>query len=134
MASIAATVDAGRFHQPVLLPTTHCIADTPLPASTDNDLKLMMRAVITYPDGTAHGIGFAAGVYTKTGTADVGSTQTQPSSWTIAFDPGKDIAVAALVQGAGYGASLRRPGNQAPAQPAAVTGAAQRTGQPPQLV
>lgn len=98
MASVAASVDSGAFHQPVLLP-----------ASTDAGLKLMMRAVITYPDGTAYGIGLGPSGYAKTGTADAGSTQTQPNSWMIAFNTGKDLAVAALVQDAGYGAPYAGP-------------------------
>jgi len=52
----------------------------------------MMRAVVT--SGTAAGIGLGAGVYAKTGTADI-QGQEQPNSWLIAFDPTQDIAVPA---------------------------------------
>ena len=78
----------------------------PLPASTDADLKEMMRDVVT--GGTAAGLGLGPDVYAKTGTADV-QTQGKPNSWLIAFDPSKGVAVAALVLDAGYGASFAGP-------------------------
>jgi hypothetical protein len=106
MASVAATVSAGQFHQPILVPGTKQVTATPLSASTDEQLKTMMRAVVT--SGTAAGIGLGANVYAKTGTADI-QGQEQPNSWLIAFDPTKDIAVASLVLNAGYGASVAGP-------------------------
>jgi cell division protein FtsI/penicillin-binding protein 2 len=66
----------------------------------------MMRAVAT--TGTAAGLGLGPGVYAKTGTADING-QEQPNSWFVAFDPGKDIAVACLVLNAGYGAQAAGP-------------------------
>jgi len=104
MASVAATVDTGVFHQPILVPGTAQIGAGALPGSTDSGLKQMMRAVVTYPDGTAHGIGFGSGVYAKTGTADHGVSGSKPNSWMIVFDPGKDIAVGCLVLNGGFGA------------------------------
>src|SRR5262249_7570934 len=101
MASVAATVDAGQFHQPVLVPGTATVAASPLPATTDQQLKDMMRDVVT--EGTAKSIGLGPDVYAKTGTADV-LGQDQPNSWMVAFSPGRDVAIAALVLGAGYGA------------------------------
>jgi len=59
MASIAATVDAGDFHQPILVPGTAQLSATPLSATTDTYLKEMMRAVVTYPDGTGYGASYA---------------------------------------------------------------------------
>ena len=106
MASVAATVSAGEFHQPILVPGTKQLTATPLSASTDEQLKTMMRAVVT--SGTAAGIGLGANVYAKTGTADI-QGQEQPNSWLIAFDPTQDIAVACLVLNSGYGASVAGP-------------------------
>jgi hypothetical protein len=106
MASVAATVDAGTFRQPVLLAGTKGVTATALPASTDAQLKQMMAAVVS--SGTAAGIGFGAGVYAKTGTADI-QGQEQPNSWLIAFDPAQDVAVACLVVNAGYGAQYAGP-------------------------
>ena len=106
MASVAATVDSGTFKQPILLAGTKQVTATPLPASTDAQLKQMMQAVVT--SGTAASIGFGPGVYAKTGTADI-QGQEQPNSWLIAFDPAKDVAVACLVVNAGYGAQFAGP-------------------------
>ncbi|HTR92668.1 MAG TPA: penicillin-binding transpeptidase domain-containing protein [Trebonia sp.] len=106
MASVAATVDTGVFHQPILVAGTKQLAATPLPATTDADLKEMMQAVVS--SGTAAGMGFGPTVYAKTGTADI-QKQGKPNSWLIAFDPSKDVAVAALVLDAGYGAEFAGP-------------------------
>ena len=106
MASVAATVEYGSFQQPILVPGTKQASATPLPATTDADLKEMMHAVVT--SGTAAGIGFGPNVYAKTGTADIVG-QEKPNSWLIAFDPTKNVAVAALVLDAGYGAQDAGP-------------------------
>jgi hypothetical protein len=106
MASVAATVDAGQFHQPVVVPGTATVSASPLPASTDQQLKDMMRDVVTV--GTAASVGFGPDVYAKTGTADV-QGQDQPNSWLVAFDPDKDVAIAALVVNAGHGATVAGP-------------------------
>jgi cell division protein FtsI/penicillin-binding protein 2 len=74
--------------------------------ATDTYLKQMMRAVVT--SGTAAGMGLGATVYAKTGTADIHGQQ-QPNSWLIAFDSSRDVAVAALVVNAGYGAQFAGP-------------------------
>jgi len=79
---------------------------SPLPASTVDQLKQMMQAVVT--SGTAAGVGFGPGVYAKTGTADI-QGQEQPNSWLVAFKPDKDVAVACLVVNAGYGAQFAGP-------------------------
>jgi hypothetical protein len=107
MASVAATIESGSFKQPVLtVNAKQSVTAKPLPASTDADLKQMMRAVVT--EGTGAGLGFGSTVYAKTGTADI-QGQDQPNSWLIAFDPTKDIAVACLVVNAGYGAQFAGP-------------------------
>jgi hypothetical protein len=106
MASVAATVDAGAFKQPILLPGTKQVTATALPASTDAQLKDMMQAVVT--SGTGAPIGFGPGVYAKTGTADVQGEE-QPNSWLIAFDPSQNVAVACLVLNSGYGAQVAGP-------------------------
>jgi hypothetical protein len=106
MASVAATVNAGMFRQPILLAGTKQVTATALPASTDAQLKQLMQAVVT--SGTAASIGFGPGVYAKTGTADI-QGQEQPNSWLIAFDPARDVAVACLVVNAGYGAQFAGP-------------------------
>jgi Penicillin binding protein transpeptidase domain len=106
MASVAATIDSGRFRQPYLAQGAPLVTAKPLPAATDAWMKEMMRAVVT--SGTAEPIGFGPGVYAKTGTADVNG-QGQPNSWFIAFEPSRDVAVACLVVNAGYGAQFAGP-------------------------
>jgi cell division protein FtsI/penicillin-binding protein 2 len=107
MASVAATVDAGTFRQPVLTTTAkQRVTATPLSATTDSYLKQEMRAVVT--EGTATGLGLGPNVYAKTGTADIVG-QGQPNSWFVAFDPSKDVAVACLVLNAGYGSQFAAP-------------------------
>jgi hypothetical protein len=106
MASVAATVDSGQFRQPVLVPGTVTVSASPLPSSTDEQLKDMMRDVVT--EGTAESIGLGPDVYAKTGTADV-QGQDEPNSWMVAFAPDKDVAIAALVVNAGYGAQAAGP-------------------------
>jgi transpeptidase family protein len=106
MASVAATVDAGTFRQPILLTGTKVVTATALPASTDAQLKELMQAVVT--SGTAAPIGFGPGVYAKTGTADVQGEE-QPNSWLVAFDPTQNVAVACLVLNSGYGAQVAGP-------------------------
>jgi hypothetical protein len=106
MASVAATVDEGMFKQPILVSGLKQVTATALPASTDAQLKQMMQDVVT--SGTAAGIGFGAGVYAKTGTADI-QGQEAPNSWLVAFDPAQDVAVADLVVNAGYGAQFAGP-------------------------
>jgi len=106
MASVAATVDAGQFRQPVLVPGTPTVSASPLSASTDGQLKDMMRDVVT--EGTAQSVGFGPDVYAKTGTADV-QGQGDANSWMVAFAPDKDVAIASLVLDAGYGAQVAGP-------------------------
>jgi hypothetical protein len=106
MASVAATVDTGVFHQPIIVAGTKQLTASPLPANTDAQLKQMMQAVVT--SGTASGLGLGPNVYAKTGTADV-QGQGKPNSWFIAFDPTRDIAVACLVVNSGYGFEFAAP-------------------------
>ena len=108
MASVAATVDTGVFHQPVLLPGARQVSATPLPSGTDTQLKQMMRAVISYSDGTAHGIGFGSGVYAKTGTAD-DQQGDPPNSWIIVYDPSLNLAIGCVVLNAGAGDQYAGP-------------------------
>jgi hypothetical protein len=106
MASVAATVDTGTFKQPILVQGVKQLTATSLSSGTVSQLHQMMRAVVT--SGTAAGLGFGPDVYAKTGTADI-QGQEQPNSWLVAFDPGKDVAVCALVVNAGYGAQFAGP-------------------------
>jgi hypothetical protein len=109
MASVAATVDTGGFHQPYLVAGASKVAATPLPSSSARQLRAMMRAVVAYPDGTAHDVGFGPGVYAKTGTADHGAPGATPNAWMIAYDPAEDVAVGCVVLDGDFGAQAAGP-------------------------
>lgn len=71
MASVAAAVASGTYHQPRLLADCADCTDRPLPGIAA--LRPMMRAVVTSGTGTA-AAGVSGGpVYGKTGTAEFGS-------------------------------------------------------------
>ncbi|MBS2534695.1 hypothetical protein KGQ20_18140 [Catenulispora sp. NF23] len=108
MASVAATVATGTFHQPILIPGFQPPAKAqPIPAAIDANLQTMMRGVIT--DGTATSLqGIAPTLGAKTGSAEPNPTD-PTDSWMIAMDPQHDIAVSALVLNGGYGNSAAGP-------------------------
>jgi len=109
MASVAATVDTGVFHQPYLVPgLTDLKTATPLPSSVKSQLYTVMREVIT--SGTAVSVGFGPGVYGKTGTAEADANKDKmPNGWMIVFDPAKDIAIAGVVVDSNFGAATAGP-------------------------
>jgi hypothetical protein len=108
MASVAATVATGQFHQPILIPGFQPPAKAqPLPGDVKANLQTMMRGVIT--DGTATSlIGISPTLGAKTGSAEP-NNKDKTDSWMIAMDPDHDIAVAALVLNAGFGNSAAGP-------------------------
>ncbi len=104
MASVAATVRDGAFHQPIILPNQHQVpAGQPLSPRTDADLQTLMDNDAHNPIGTAwaamHQISDSGA---KTGTAQVGPNgATTTNGWFAAYD--NKIALAALVEGATTG-------------------------------
>lgn len=98
MASVAATVRAGGFHQPVIVAgQPQQPAARPISPRTAAWLQQMMRSVVT--SGTAAPrLGGLAGVGAKTGTAEEGD---HTNGWLTAYDD--RIAVAALVEGGSSG-------------------------------
>jgi cell division protein FtsI/penicillin-binding protein 2 len=100
MASVAATVATGSFKQPILIPGTAQSAATPLPAGDSNNMRTLMKSVVT--QGTLAGVlSNTAGTYGKTGTAEVGTSN---NSWTIAYRG--NYAVCALAVDGGFGAAV----------------------------
>ncbi|MBR8642818.1 hypothetical protein KEF29_34730 [Streptomyces tuirus] len=94
MASVAATVRDGAFHQPVILPDQpQTPAPRQIPATTADYLRHMMRAVATGGTASAR-LSTLPGVGAKTGTAEEG---TGTNGWLTACND--DLAVAALVEG-----------------------------------
>lgn len=98
MASVAATVQNGTFHQPILLPGQ---AQTPAPAaltSRDDEYLQHMMTAVAQRGTAAPRLGDLSRVGAKTGTAEVTNGT---DGWMTAYND--DIAVCALVQGGSSG-------------------------------
>lgn len=111
MASVAATVKAGSFHQPYLVPPSvdHrklATASRTLSAKTLSQLRELMR--YTAASGTAAeamaGLGPDYGA--KTGSAEVDG-QKKPNGWFTAYRG--DLAAAGVVQAGGHGGDTAGP-------------------------
>lgn len=110
MASVAATVGTGSFHQPYLVSGVKKATATALPSGTDANLKTMMHAVVT--GGTAAGVfsGVSGPVYAKTGTAEADANKDgKPNAWMVVYDPQLDVAIGVVVQDSGFGATFAGP-------------------------
>ncbi len=106
-ASVAAAIEDGIWRSPVLVTSPQprqSSSPRKISASILGTLRPMMRAVVT--SGTAAGVGFPAGVYGKTGTAQYG-TGTHSHGWFIGYRG--DLAFAVLVEGGGLGADSAGP-------------------------
>jgi cell division protein FtsI/penicillin-binding protein 2 len=108
-ASMAGAVEDGTWRPPqlVLSPVPKQSARTQQLGSTVlATLRPMMRAVVT--TGTAANVGFQAGVFGKTGTAEFGTSRTPRShAWFVGYRG--DLAFAVLVEGGGVGADASAP-------------------------
>ncbi len=107
MAGVAGTVADGRWRRPRLLADDPRQAAPPLPGDTAEQLRELMRLVVTDGTGTAlAGLpGFVAG---KSGTAEYGSGNPPPThGWFIAFRD--DLAVAVIVEDAASGGEFAAP-------------------------
>jgi hypothetical protein len=110
MASVAATVGTGSFHQPYLVNGVTKATASALPSSTDASLKAMMHAVVT--SGTAAGVfgGVSGPIYAKTGTAETDANKDgKTNAWMVVYDPNLDIALGVVVQDSGFGAVYAGP-------------------------
>lgn len=111
MATVAATVIDGTWEAPTLIP------DLPLedpPSSTQVDapvvqaLTSLMQRVVTEGTGTAAAQAGGTPVAGKTGTAEFGTGDPPPAhAWFVSFRG--DLAVAVLVEGAGFGGEHAAP-------------------------
>ncbi|MFF1641372.1 penicillin-binding transpeptidase domain-containing protein [Streptomyces sp. NPDC058246] len=111
MASVAATVQSGTFHQPYLVSPsvdhrTLATASRTMPASTLSQLREVMQ--YTAAAGTAaqamSGLGPDYGA--KTGSAEV-DAQDKPNGWFTAWKG--DLAAAGVVQQGGHGGDTAGP-------------------------
>jgi cell division protein FtsI/penicillin-binding protein 2 len=114
MASVAATVAAGEFHQPYLLDDAALLPDsarfrptTPVSAAITKELRSLMREVVERGSGRAlRDLPGDPGA--KTGTAEFGRERPpQTHAWMIGFRG--DIAFAVLLQGGGTGGKNAGP-------------------------
>ncbi|QKW21254.1 penicillin-binding protein [Kitasatospora sp. NA04385] len=107
MASVAATVQSGVFHQPILIPgLEQAKAARNLSPDVLGSLRSLM--VKTVQSGTASEVSPAlpAGSGAKTGTAEV-DTSPNANSWFTAYSG--NLAVAAEVEGGGHGSAAAGP-------------------------
>jgi hypothetical protein len=106
IASIAAAAGSGTWHQTHVTPGASP-ASHPLPAAVATGLRTAMRAVVTSGTGTGANLP-GTPVYGKTGTAEHGTGKNPPTdAWFAAFRG--DVAVAVLVEDAGFGATAAVP-------------------------
>ncbi len=106
IASIAAAAASGTWHQTHLTPGASPVSH-PLPAAVAAGLREAMRAVVTSGTATAADLP-GTPVFGKTGTAEHGTGKNPPThAWFAAFRG--DIAVAVLVEDAGFGATAALP-------------------------
>lgn len=106
MASVAATVDAGTFHQPVLVPdAVHHRHRAPAKpdTSTVRELRSMMRSVVTSGSGTALR-GLPGEPHAKTGTAEFGKRNPpRTHAWMAGYLGKGDLAFCVFVEDGGSG-------------------------------
>jgi hypothetical protein len=111
MASIAATVREGVFHQPTLLQDTSIIAKrtqiptTPLPPTVQQYLQLMMHGVVTSGTARPAMVGLTGKLGAKTGSAEAGNAQ--PNGWFTAYR--NHVSAAGMVLQGGHGVDSAGP-------------------------
>ncbi|MEU8676988.1 penicillin-binding transpeptidase domain-containing protein [Streptomyces sp. NPDC048560] len=112
MASLAATVKAGEFKQPVLVPDAvkkKYEATAALDPGVTSALREMMRATVTQGAGKALQ-GIAGEPHAKTGTAEFGDdTPLRTHAWMIGYQGQGDIAWSVLLEDGGSGGSDAGP-------------------------
>ncbi|MFJ4715010.1 penicillin-binding transpeptidase domain-containing protein [Streptomyces sp. NPDC088785] len=111
MASVAATVKNGTFHQPYLVSPdvdhrTVARASRSLSAKTLADLRELMHYTAVAGTAVEPMSGLGADMGAKTGSAEVDG-QKQPNGWFTAYRG--DLAAAAVVQAGGHGGDSAGP-------------------------
>jgi cell division protein FtsI/penicillin-binding protein 2 len=106
MASVAAGVASGTWHQPHLVADCPDCASNPIPVATK--LQPMMRAVVTSGTGTAVSNVPGGPVHGKTGTAEFGNGHPPKThAWFVGWQG--DIAFAVFVEEGAFGGTVAAP-------------------------
>ncbi|MDG4861972.1 penicillin-binding transpeptidase domain-containing protein [Streptomyces sp. T-3] len=110
LASIAATIKAGVFHQPILVPASYgdrqLATAQPLSQSTASQLRQMMQRTATSGTGQGAMSGLGPVFGAKTGSAEVDGQATSNGSFAAYRN---DVAAAALVEEGGHGGDTAGP-------------------------
>ncbi|MFF7354118.1 MULTISPECIES: penicillin-binding transpeptidase domain-containing protein [Streptomyces] len=111
MASVAATVESGAFHQPYLVAPevdhrTLAKAAHTMSSTTQSQLKDVMRFTADYGTAAKAMAGMSGDYGAKTGSAEVDG-QKKPNGWFTAFKG--DLAAAGVVQAGGHGGDTAGP-------------------------
>ncbi|MBL1082069.1 penicillin-binding protein [Streptomyces actinomycinicus] len=111
MASVAATVKSGSFHQPYLVSPsvdhrTLATASRALPAKALSQLRELMRYTAAYGTAAEAMSGLGPDYGAKTGSAEVDG-QKKPNGWFTAYRG--DLAAAGVVQAGGHGGDSAGP-------------------------
>ncbi|MER6570361.1 penicillin-binding transpeptidase domain-containing protein [Streptomyces sp. NPDC001093] len=111
MASVAATVESGAFHQPYLVSPsvdnrTLAKAARTMSATTQSQLKDVMRFTADYGTAAKAMAGMSGDYGAKTGSAEVDG-QKKPNGWFTAYKG--DLAAAGVVQAGGHGGDTAGP-------------------------
>ncbi|AOR33805.1 penicillin-binding protein [Streptomyces fodineus] len=111
MASVAATVESGAFHQPYLVSPsvdnrTLAKAARTLSAKTQSQLKEVLRFTADYGTAAKAMAGMSGDYGAKTGSAEVDG-QKKPNGWFTAYKG--DLAAAGVVQAGGHGGDTAGP-------------------------
>lgn len=111
MASVAATVKSGTFHQPYLVSPdfdgrTLATASRTMSADTLSQLRELMKYTAQYGTAAEAMSGLGGDIGAKTGSAEVDS-QDKPNGWFTAYRG--DLAAAGVVQAGGHGGDTAGP-------------------------
>ncbi|MEU8973150.1 penicillin-binding transpeptidase domain-containing protein [Streptomyces monashensis] len=111
MASVAATVETGSFHQPYLVAPsvdhrTLAKAARTMSAKTQSQLKDVMKFTADYGTAAKAMAGMSGDYGAKTGSAEVDG-QKKPNGWFTAYKG--DLAAAGVVQAGGHGGDTAGP-------------------------
>jgi cell division protein FtsI/penicillin-binding protein 2 len=111
MASVAATVEAGSFHQPYLVSPsvdhrTLATASRKMSAKTQSQLKDVMKFTAQYGTAAQAMAGVSGDIGAKTGSAEVDG-QKKPNGWFTAYRG--DLVAAGVVEAGGHGGDTAGP-------------------------